>query len=583
MTTHVVAKITVGLAIVPMVAVIFWLGGTSDYLQRPVAASVFRAYLVTAHIAVGLYWWQRRPASRFGPLLILFGAVAWVQGLQAANSPVLFAVGVLTEGVALLLGIYLVLAFPMGRLEPPAARWPMYGAVIGVVAFFVPWALFAPVIAGGGPLVRCAPDCPANPLQVATAPTVVDVAGTFETYMLLAVIAGVVAVYGKRVLTASRPARRALLAVAVTSLLWLPAYFAYTVAAWVLELGPEVTDPLQWIVVGTRALMPLGFLLALLQAGGFAARAQQNLLDDLAGSLSPAAWRDAVAHALDDPALRLGYQDLGSGRFREADGRVLEPPAAGSGRAWVPIDHEHLPVAAMVVDEALTADPELVRAACAATLVAVEHGALEDELRTSRSRELEAQRAERERIGRDLHDSTQQRLIALRIRLMLLGEQLDLSEERETVARLGDEVDRTIAELRDIAEGVTPPVLAARGVGPALEAVARRSPVRVTVYDSGIGRPPEAVETAIYFCCLECLQNAAKHAGPDALVQIRLDRRGERVQFTIEDDGPGFDPAAVTSGNGLGNLRRRVSALGGHVEVETRSGHGTRVSGAVPL
>lgn len=583
MTNHSVAKIIVGLAIVPMVASLFWLGSTSDYLQRPAAASVFRAWLVATHVAVGLYWWQRRPASRFGPLLILFGAVAWVQGLQAANPPVLFAIGVLTEGLALLLGIYLLLAFPMGRLEPPAARWPMYGAVVGVVAFFLPWALLAPVIAGGGPLVRCAPTCPANPLQLATAPRVVDVAGTFETYMLLAVIVGIIVVYGKRVAGASRPARRALLAVAVTSLLWLPAYFAYTVAAWVLHLGPEVTDPLQWVVVATRALMPVGFLLALLQANGFAARAQQDLLDRLAGRPSPGEWRDAVAHALDDPALQLGYQDLTSGRFREADGRVLEPPVPGTGRTQVLIEHQQLPVAAMVVDEALTADPELVRAACAATLVAVEHGALEDELRTSRSRELDAQRAERERIGRDLHDSAQQRLIALRIRLMLLGEQLDLAEEREAVARLGDEVDRTISELRDIADGVRPLVLAERGVGPALEAVARRSPIRVTVYDTGIGRQPEPVETAIYFCCLECVQNAVKHAGPGALIAIRLDRRDERVQFTVEDDGRGFDLAAVTSGNGLGNLRQRVTALGGHVEVETRAGHGTRVSGAVPL
>lgn len=583
MTNHSVAKITVGLAIVPMVASLFWLGGTSDYLQRPAAASAFRAWMVAAHIAVGLYWWQRRPASRFGPLLILFGAVAWVQGLQAANPPLLFAIGVLTEGLALLLAIYLLLAFPMGRLEPPAARWPMYGAVVGVVAFFLPWALFAPVIGGGGPLVRCAPACPANPLQLATAPRVVEAAGTFETYTLLAVIVGIIVVYGGRVAGASRPARRALLAVAVTSLLWLPAYFAYTVAAWVLELGPEVTDPLQWVVVATRALMPLGFLLALLQANGFAARAQQDLLDQLAGRPSPGEWRDAVARALDDPALRLAYQDLASGRFREADGRVLEPPVPGSGRTQVLIDHQQLPVAVMVVDEALTADPELVRAACAATLVAVEHGALEDELRTSRSRELEAQRAERERIGRDLHDSAQQRLIALRIRLMLLGEQLDVAEERETVARLGDEVDRTIAELRDIADGVRPSVLAERGVGPALEAVARRSPIRVTVYDSGIGRQPEPVETAIYFCCLECLQNAVKHAGPGALIAIRLDRVDQRVQFTVEDDGRGFDLAAVTTGNGLGNLRQRVTALGGHVEVETRAGHGTRVSGAVPL
>ena len=228
------------------------------------------------------------------------------------------------------------------------------------------------------------------------------------------------------------------------------------------------------------------------------------------------------------------------------------------------------PVAAMDVDETLTEDPEFLRAAGLATLLAVENGALEGELQASRTRLAGARQAERERIGRDLHDGAQQRLIALRIRLTLLGEQLDQDEERAAVERIGDEVDATLEELRDLAQGLTPPLLADLGVGPALRAVADRSPVRVTIYDAGIGRHSEPVETAIYFSCLESLQNAAKHAGPGAFVSIHLQRRDDELSFSIQDDGAGFDPQSIRTGGGLGNIASRVAALGGRVEIEAR-------------
>jgi signal transduction histidine kinase len=208
--------------------------------------------------------------------------------------------------------------------------------------------------------------------------------------------------------------------------------------------------------------------------------------------------------------------------------------------------------------------------------VAVENGALEGELR-------DAERSAREAIARDLHDSAQQRLIGLRIHLALLGERLGRPEERDLVERLGDEVGQTIEELRDIAGGRRPPLLAAHGVPAALQAAAGRTPVRVNIYDTGFGRPPEAVETTIYFCCLESLQNAAKHAGPDALVSVHLGRSDDRVRFSIEDDGAGFDPAAVDGGSGLENLAGRLAALGGQLRIEAREGRGTRVSGDVPV
>src|SRR3954449_12106964 len=271
-----------GCAIVPMVASTLWFGTHSEHLQRPVAAAVYWSYLIVTSVAVGLYWWHRRPASRFGPLLVLFGVAVWVASWQGANAPLLFDLGVLAEAPFFALTFYLFLAFPMGRLEPPAARWLMLALVAGIVAFFLPWALFTPVIAGGGPLTTCAPGCPANVLQIGTAPTVVDVAGHAETYTALAITVAVVVVYLGRLLRASRPQRRSLLAVAVTSLLFLPAYFAFNFSAWVLELSPDTLSTLAWGIVATRILLPLGFLIALLQADRFAARSLGELLEQLA-------------------------------------------------------------------------------------------------------------------------------------------------------------------------------------------------------------------------------------------------------------------------------------------------------------
>src|SRR4051794_36876191 len=180
-------QLAVGCVVVPLVASTLWLGSRSEHLQRPMAAALYWSYVCAASIGVGLYWWHRRPASRFGPLLALFGVLVWVTSWQGANAPLLFDLGVLAEGPFFVLSIYLFLAFPMGRLDPPAARWLMGALIVGVLAFFLPWALFSPVIAGGGPLTGCAPDCPANALQIGSAPKLVEVAGKAETYVALAI------------------------------------------------------------------------------------------------------------------------------------------------------------------------------------------------------------------------------------------------------------------------------------------------------------------------------------------------------------------------------------------------------------
>jgi signal transduction histidine kinase len=326
----------------------------------------------------------------------------------------------------------------------------------------------------------------------------------------------------------------------------------------------------------------VGFLIALLGAERFAGRVFQELLVLLAARPTPDQWREEIASALDDRSLRLGYHEPATGRFREPDGNDMKPPPSAAGLAWVPVDRGDQPVAAMVLDETLAEDPELVRAAASATLLAVENGHLEGELRASRARILEAGHAERRRIERDLHDSAQQRLVALRIHLELTGEQLDRSEERAMLERLGTEVDEAIDDLRAVAHGIYPQVLAQAGVGAALAAVTRGSAIPVRIRDAGLARHPEAIEMTVYFCCLECLQNAAKHAGPEAAVTIQLSENDGRVCFSVDDDGPGFDPDAVKRGAGLTNLADRVAAVGGTLQIQTAPGRGTHITGNLP-
>jgi len=201
------------------------------------------------------------------------------------------------------------------------------------------------------------------------------------------------------------------------------------------------------------------------------------------------------------------------------------------------------------------------------------------ELRASRSRLVAAADAERRRIERDLHDGAQQHLVALAVNLRLAR---DVAAEDPAAAdalldQLGNDVRDAIGQVRSLAHGIYPPLLVDAGLGEALRAVAARSPQAVTV-DGDVGRHAPDVEAAVYFCCLEALQNAAKHA-PDAAVTVRLWDEGDAVRFEVADDGPGFDVDAVRAGHGFQNMGDRLGAVGGSVAWESVPGQGTRVRG----
>jgi signal transduction histidine kinase len=208
-----------------------------------------------------------------------------------------------------------------------------------------------------------------------------------------------------------------------------------------------------------------------------------------------------------------------------------------------------------------------------------------DELRASRARVVAAADAERRRIERDLHDGAQQHLVALAVNLRLARELADSDpgQARAVLDELAGDVTDALEEFRDLAHGIYPPLLVARGLREGLRTAVARAPLAARLEAGDLGRYPPEVEATVYFCCLEALQNAGKHAGGGARATIRLWEEPDGLRFEVADDGAGFDVAAHPAGAGLTNMSDRLGALGGRLSVSSRPGGGTQVGGSVPL
>jgi signal transduction histidine kinase len=206
------------------------------------------------------------------------------------------------------------------------------------------------------------------------------------------------------------------------------------------------------------------------------------------------------------------------------------------------------------------------------------------ELEDSRARIAATAAEERRRLEAELHDRAQNRLVALMVRLRLAQEQTE-PKEPELAAKLGALIDDTEAvgdELRRIAHGISPSLLASQGLASALAAESRHSAIPVRIDADGIGRSEHDIELAVYLCCLEAIQNAAKHAGHGAVVGIELRRGGGELEFEVHDTGRGFEPRNTPRGSGQTGIKDRVHAVGGRVQILAAPGRGTTVAGAVP-
>jgi signal transduction histidine kinase len=209
---------------------------------------------------------------------------------------------------------------------------------------------------------------------------------------------------------------------------------------------------------------------------------------------------------------------------------------------------------------------------------------LANDLQASRRRVVDAHDSERRRLERDIHDGAQQHLVALVVNLRLAQTLTARSPDRAgaVLAEQGDAVDSAITTLVELSRGIYPKILAEDGVAAAVSSVVSTSGIRVAVLDRGIGRHPEELETAVYFWCVEAVQNAVKHAAASR-VDVELAIAGGRLSLLVRDDGDGFDVPAVLAAGGLGNLRDRVDSVGGDLVVRTNDSGGTDVIASVPV
>jgi signal transduction histidine kinase len=205
------------------------------------------------------------------------------------------------------------------------------------------------------------------------------------------------------------------------------------------------------------------------------------------------------------------------------------------------------------------------------------------ELADARTRIVAAGDAVRRKLGCDLHDGAQQRLTGIRIMVQLASERATDQQLAEQLARIGAELDLAVDELRALAHGLCPAALVDRGVPDALRAMAVGASIPIVISDDGVGRCSPAVEKAVYFCALEAIQTAHKHAGRGARVTVHLTRDERCVRFEVADDGIGMELPARGDGIGLTTMRDRIEAVGGELEISAARGRGTSVRGSVPV
>jgi signal transduction histidine kinase len=207
-----------------------------------------------------------------------------------------------------------------------------------------------------------------------------------------------------------------------------------------------------------------------------------------------------------------------------------------------------------------------------------------EELQASRQRLVAAQDEERRRLERNLHDGAQQHLVALKTRMSLAKRLIerDATKATELLTNLEADASEALETLRDLARGIYPPLLADSGLPVAIEAQARKVPIPVDVQANNISRYPQEIEAAVYFCCLEALQNVTKYAQASGVI-VELQESDSQLSFSVTDDGVGFDPETTPKGSGTQNMADRLEALGGTVTVASSFDRGTTVRGVLPV
>jgi signal transduction histidine kinase len=527
-----------------------------------------------AFAGAGIYAWWRRPENRIGPLMTLVGFTWFSGSLQSGEAAWAYTLGLLLGPLWLGALVHMLVAFPSGRVEPGLER-----AVVALGWFSVTVLSLAAALVTKQP--NGCRDCPDNLLLVWDSNVASDAVEATGFVLAVALLVGLCVVLLRRWRGFGKVQRRALAPV-----LWNGAAIAVAGLVTVLPLAfgaDEIGEVLDLVLITMITALPFSFLVGLMRSTLSRAGAVSALFERLGGVSA----RDALAEALGDDSLALAYWLPDAGRYVDAEGQTVTLPEPGGERAVTEIERDGAPVAAIVHDPALLEDRELVRTAGAAAALALENERLAaevraryDDLRAASARLVAAGDAARRRIERDLHDGAQQRLVSLSVTLNLARRQ---AEPGSRTAELLDsaiaELTAGLSELRQLARGIHPAVLTERGLELALDALAARAPLPVTISAPLERRLPPAVEAAAYFVVTEALTNVAKYASATA-AEVTIEQVNGRVVIDVTDDGVGgADPS---SGSGLTGLADRVAALGGRLEVRSPPGGGTVVRAEMP-
>jgi signal transduction histidine kinase len=538
-----------------------WLGVNHQAAGARIAADLALAWALTAASVVVLDRprWQRARWLLAATAFALLGA-----DLEWASAHVLWTLGFVLKGLFAAFLVQLVLTFPEGRSWSPPARV----AIVGAYAVTV-----------GGQLVGAlvAPDA-RDLLSVASHPNAAHAIDGAQELSGVGLTLAVLFLVLQRARVVRGPARRAqrpvLLAAALTSvvsLVWL---------GWVVA-GDRRVPTLETVARAVAVTLPAGII------GGIVwSRLRRSGASELVVELrteAAATMRERLARALGDPTLEVAYR-LGDGRYVDAAGRPVELPQ-GADHAVTGLTAGGEEIAVLVHDPALLDEPALVESVRATAALVLENERLAaevrsqlEEVRASRGRIVSAGDAERRRIERDLHDGAQQRLVTLSVALGLEASRADASAA-DVLSRAQDEVEQAIAELRELARGIHPTLLRDDGLPAAVEALARRAPLPVSVQSNVQGRLPDPVELAAYFVVSESLTNVVKHASATE-ASVVLEREPSTLRVAVTDDGAGG--ARITPGSGLAGLRDRLEALDATLSVESEAGEGTTVCADLP-
>ncbi len=553
-----------------------------------------RVLMVGIPLAVGLWAWYLGRDTRFGLMLGAAGLACFVTTFAESPDTLPYTIGRGAGWLVEVFLVYLLLSFPTGRLATRADRILTAAMALVALVLFLPRLLLAEHFEVPSPYTNCVHDCPANAaFALAHQPAFVNgIMRPLGAFAVLAVTVAVIARVRRRMANETRLGRQVLAPVLVVGILRL-GLLGFAITARYLDPALGGLREAAWLLALAIPALALAFFVGLLSWYVFAGRALQGLAGSIASTSDAPTVRRALAEALHDPALRIDFPSASDADgWLDGDGRPVALPANGDGRAITEVHRGDPVIARIIHDDVLLSDPAFLAAAVAIASVALDNERLtaqseatSRELRQSRARIAASAASERRRIERNLHDGAQQQLVALRIELELTEDIVrhDAEEGIAHLRELEERVEEALEDLRSLAHGVYPPLLADLGLEKALRAAATRSTVKVEFEVLDLPRYSPELEGAVYFCMLEALQNAQKHAPAARRIVMSLDGgTPSELRFGVRDDGDGAPGGEIVPGAGITNMRDRLAAVGGTVELASTPHVGTVLRGRVP-